>query len=97
MSRPIVIALFCIFLYACAPSTPSILAPPEQPGCRRTEVACVDGDLRPTGYCCPETYACSGPFPNVGCGTKIGDMCCPTVGGGADEARAPVRQRKVDR
>lgn len=79
---------FAAALAACA--TPSILVVPDDPhACRQTEVACVDGNMRPTGTCCPEGWACGGPFPNVGCPDGY---CCPAEGS-VGEYMTPVRQR----
>jgi hypothetical protein len=75
--------------------TPPILQPdPGQKGCLFTEVACVDGERNPTGGCCPATYACSGAFPNVGCGTDEG-YCCPTQSGYIAGKRR-VKQRRAN-
>lgn len=95
--RPLVFALVVeAIVVACGSQQPAAVSPATAPpdhGCHANEVPCVDANVSWTGYCCPQGNACSGPFPNVGCGTKIGDACCPTQGGGVEASRARTRQR----
>lgn len=88
------IAAMSLAVLAAACQAPAVLTPDSAPSeCFRTEHACVDGDLKPTGFCCPETYACGGAFPNVGCEPGY---CCPTQSGnGTIEFRRRVNQRRA--
>jgi len=77
--------VFGVVILAC--QTPAILSPPntdDNDSCLLTEHPCYDGS-RKTG-CCPLTDACSGPFPNVGCGEELG-YCCPTQSGAVGAGR----------
>jgi len=61
-------------LFALDCQTPAILTVDKgAPGCTRAETTCVGADLKPTGFCCPESHACGGAFPNVGCPAGF---CC---------------------
>lgn len=72
--------------------TPAILTPTTGPNeCRNNEVACVGENLKPTGFCCPESEACGGPWPNVGC--PAGE-CCPTESAEV-EGRKRTKQRRA--
>lgn len=84
--------LFCAVLAACSANAVTAQAPTAR-SCRYNESTCYDGQLKPTGYCCPETYACGGPFPNVGC--AAGD-CCPTESGSGMDAQRRVKQRRAE-
>ena len=80
-------------LEAC--QTPAILnpVPPDpdaRPGCLLTEHACVEGEpAHATGFCCLESYACGGGFPNIGCESGY---CCPTRSGYV-EGKKRMKQR----
>jgi hypothetical protein len=86
--------------------TPAILDPNAPVGphdCETDWYHCVDGDMKTTGFCCPDTTACGGApgtkstiWPNVGCAVGT---CCPTIGGGVSgdplAMKRPLPQRPV--
>lgn len=81
-----------VFVLVASCATPAILVDGQDPHhCLSTEAVCVDGNLKPTGTCCPGGWACGGPFPNVGCPDG---MCCPAEGS-LSEYLKPTAQRSV--
>jgi hypothetical protein len=90
------IAVIAMFVATVSCATPPILVPNDNPnGCRLNEVTCVGADYQATGYCCPRSFICGGPFPNVGCG--VPGACCFEGDGMGTNSQVPVEQRKADR
>lgn len=93
----VLVALFTVvvilaFSDGCAPA---ILTPPTGPGteypCGVNGVVCVGADAKPTGMCCPETFVCGGPYPNIGC---FSGECCANDSAPLDRKRT-LKQRRA--